>query len=252
MIKLHSSGHFFSLAGMIAAGTAFFAWCAPVVAAPVVVAGSVTTVGSGGIAPGTSANYKFFGDDPGAENAGTQPTNLTSFTETFFPQFEFGASSSFGSYSSLQAPGGSTAFTTGLGEEVVSGNSITANIATFQLNAGVNQAFSLYVLFGNTDGNEVADQSIGVSANGGTTVTTSVTDTIATNDFLRFDVSGANAGDTFTIVATSAATDHFGDNSKVQPYAGGVTFGALVPEPSTGCSLAFAVAGLLGWRRRRS
>ena len=114
---------------------------------------------------------------------------------------------------------------------------------------GTNQSLSVYVLFGNTDGIHVFDASIGLSIDGGAAFTVPLTDTTETNDFLKFNVSGLNAGDTLTVSATDSALDAQGSNSN-NPYIGGVTFSGVVPEPSTWAMLLCG-ASLLGLAMHR-
>ncbi len=205
----------------------------------VITSGGVTTVASGGKAPGSSADYDFFG-------GGTQPVELTNFTLTTPPGFQYNAAAFGITYSSLQPPAGGTVFSTGIGQPAsgASTTPFTANLATFTLDAGegMNRSFSVYVLFGNTDGINVFDASIGLSVDGGTVFTVPVIDTTETNDFLKFNVSGLNAGDTLTVSATDTAVDAHGSTSN-KPYIGGVTF--AVPEPSSWAAMSLG-AGLLG------
>jgi PEP-CTERM motif len=210
---------------------------APTIAA-VITAGSTTTVGGFAIPPGSGADYRFYGN-------GAQPTNLTNFTQTALPPLQFDGAGS--TYTFVQPPIGGVAFQTGIAYLPTSG---TSDLATFTVSAGANQSFAIYVLYGNGDGIGAIplDQSIGVSANGGAPVTTSVVDTAGTNLFLEFDVTGANAGDTFTFSATA-------DPGNI-PYIGGVSFGALtptdVPEPATLALLSVGAGGLLFLRRPRN
>ena len=238
-MKTRASIHLCTLAG--AAALAFL----PSTRAATITSGGVTTVTSGGAAPGTSANYDFFG-------GGAQPSHLTTFTLTTPPPFQFdGVNAGGGAYSSLQAPGGGTVFTSGIGQPPGATNTpVMADLATFTINAaaGTNRSFSAYVLFGITDGINVFDASIGLSINGGTVFTVPVTDATFTNDFLRFNISGVNAGDTLTFSATDTAVDAHGSTSN-KPYIGGVTFSGVVPEPSTWALLGVGGAALLGCRR---
>ena len=211
----------------------------PALHGAVLTSGGITTVASGGMAPGTRTDFDFFG-------GGTQPIDLADFTLTTPSPDQFNAAGSNVTYSSVQPPGGGTVFSTGISQPLngASTTPYTANLATFTLNAneGTNRSFGVYVLFGNTDGVHVFDASISLSINGGTTLTVPVTDTTETNDFLRFNVSGLNAGDTLTVSAMDSALDAQGSNSN-KPYIGGVTF--MVPEPST-WSLMLSGVGLFG------
>ncbi len=206
----------------------------------VVTSGGVTTVTGGGIAPGSSADYDFFG-------GGAQPAALSDFTLTTPPPNQFNAAAFNVTYSSLQPPGGGTVFSTGIAQPSTGAANapFTVSLATYTLNSneGINRAFNVYVLFGNTDGVHVFDQSISLSIEGGTAFTVPLTDTTQTDDFLRFNVTGLNAGDTLTVSATSSAVDAQGSASN-KPYIGGVDFALGVPEPSTWAAMV-AGAGLL-------
>ncbi len=225
------------------ASTAFY----PSLHGAVVTSGGVTTVAGGGIASGSSADYNFFG-------GGAQPTSLSDFTLTTSPPNQFNAAAFGVTYASLQPPGGGTVFSTGIAQPSTGAANapFTVSLATYTLNSneGTNRAFSVYVLFGNTDGVHVFDQSISLSVDGSTAFTVPLADTTQTNDFLRFNVTGLNAGDTLTVSATSSAVDAQGSTSN-KPYIGGVDFALGVPEPSTWAALLAGTGFLVCALRRR-
>lgn len=197
-------------------------------------AGSLSTVASGGIAPGSNTDTYFFGPSPAVSAA----EDLTDFTLGGVASI-FNGGSGYG-YATIQAPGGSSVFSTGV---AYVGSSGTSNLATFTLNSGSDVSFTMYVEYGNTDANALDDSFIAVTANGSQTVTTSVTDSAHVNDFVSFLVTDANAGDSFTISSNGP-----------RPYIGGVTFslGGVtdVPEPAS-FALLGAGAAALGCLRRR-
>ena len=149
----------------------------------------------------------------------------------------------------MQPPGGGTVFTTGIGYAATTTTAATANLATFTTGTLTGNTYSVYVLFGNTNLQAVQDASIGLSINGGAFTTVNVTDAQNTDNFLRFDITGAASGDTLTIDATATATAVGGGNGR--PYIGGVTFTAPVPEPATWVAGAFCLGvGSIALRRR--
>ncbi len=198
----------------------------------------ITTVANGGVALGDGTDYAFFGNG--------NPIALPDFTLSNVTAQYRGVSSNVPQYSTLQAPTGGTAFTTGIAYNDTAGQT---NVASFTLNTGTNQNYTVSVLFGNSDGNAVFDQNIGLSVNGGSAVTALVTDTQSSNDFLTFNVTGLNAGDALTFSATPAAQDAFG-HANPAPYIGAVSF-AAVPEPSTCAVLLGGVICTLGLALRR-
>ena len=231
------------------------------VAAPSLHAATVTvgspatsTVGSGQAAPGSSANYYFFGGPaptptPPSSPPPPPPNAQTTFTLTSVSSSQYNGTGST-SYSILQPPGGGTSFVTGIAYALTTGNSATAPLATFTTGALTGNTYSVYVLFGNTDLNVVRDGSIGLSINNGGFTTIAVTDVKGMNDFVRFDVTGAQQGDTLTFEATASGQTGSTYN---RPYIGGVTFTTPVPEPATWLAGALCLgAGGVAWRRRRA
>jgi hypothetical protein len=214
--------------------------------AAVITAGSTATVAEGAIAPGNASNYVFFGGSGSSFSQGSQPTNLTNFTITVPPPNEYGNNPTnvpLPSYSSVIAPGGVTAFVTGISYAAPGDG--PSDLVTLSFGNAGPSAFTFYVLYGNTDRNAVQTTSIGVSSNGGIPASVLVTDTaVPTNNFLSFSVAGAMLGDTFTFSATSFGPD--------QAYIGAITVSAILdaPEPS---SMAILGAGLVGgmFLRRR-
>ena len=198
----------------------------------------ITTVADGGIAPGGETDYAFFGDG--------NPIVLPDFTLSNVTAQYHGVSSNSPQYSTLQTPSGGAAFTTGIAYNNTAGQ---VNLANFTLNAGSNQNYTVSVLFGNSDGNAVFDQSISLSVDGGTAVTAAVSDTQSSNEFLTFNITGLNAGDTLMFSAMPAVQDAFGHTNPA-PYIGAVSF-AAVPEPSTWTVLLGGVVYALGVMLRR-
>lgn len=198
----------------------------------------ITTVADGGTALGDGSDYTFFGEG--------NPSALPDFTLSNVTAQYHGVSSNVPPYSTLQAPTGGTAFTTGIAYNNTAGQ---IDLASFTLKTGTSQNYTVFVLFGNSDGNAVFDQSISLSLNGGSTATASVADTQSTNNFLTFNVTGLNAGDTLTFSATPAAQDAFG-HANPAPYIGAVSF-AVAPEPSTWTVLLGGAICMLGLALRR-
>lgn len=221
----------------LAAAGALLMLAAPA-AAVTVTSGALSTVANGGIAPGDANNAYFFGPTPNVAAA----QNLTSFTLSGVPNVFANPSNNPFSYATIQAPGGSTPFIVGVSFVPFAG---TANLATFTLTSGSNLSFTMYVEYGNTDANALNDRYIAVTADGTTTATTNITDTAHTNAFASFNITGANAGDTFTVSSSSTS----------RAYIGGVTFqmSTPVPEPASILMIGSAMAALgLARRRRRA
>lgn len=221
---------------------------APSLHAATVTVGSTSpvTVGSGQAAPGSSANYYFFGG-PAPSGSPSPPNAQTTFTLSSASSSQYNGTGST-SYSVLQPPGGGTSFVTGIAYAATTTNAATASLATFTTGALTGSVYSVYVLFGNTDLNVVQDGSIGLSINNGAFTTIAVTDVKGTNDFVRFDVTGAQQGDTLTFEATAAGQTGGTYN---RPYIGGVTFTTPVPEPATWLAGALCIsAGATVLRRR--
>jgi len=225
--------------------------------AATITAGTTTTVASGAIAPGSANDYTFFGAGNGAGAPGNQPTDLTNFTAVDAPGAnEYGNTPRnypWPSYSSVTAPGGSSAFVTGI-VQTAPGYSEYENLAILTLGAGGPSSFTFNVLFGNTDRNGPGDASISLSSDGGAAVTADVTEpTTPTNDFVSFFVTDAVAGDTFTFGATSLFNNPTDPGAPANPYIGGITVSDEVfsaPEPSSLALLSVGLGGVFLRRRR--
>jgi PEP-CTERM motif len=151
----------------------------------------------------------------------------------------------------VTAPGGSSAFVSGIAVAGASDSGPTTyDLFTLTLTSSSLSNLTFYVLAGNTDQDNPYNTAIGVSSDGGATVTASFTEpdlgsTTPQADFVAFSITGATVGDTFDFYATTP-----GEGNGYDAYIGGVTVGTVAaPEPGT---LGLMGAGLTGlWLRRR-
>jgi hypothetical protein len=191
-------------------------------------AGTSVTVPANGVAPGSATNYDFFG--------GPQPVLLTDYSVSIAGDSQYDGHPNVALlYTTVTAPDGTGPFQTGIAY-TTSCCGQTALLSTFStLSAG---DFTVYVLDGNTDHNGVGNTFIGLGVDNGAAVTTS-TALFGTNQFTRFDVTGATTSDVFQVYATADTTEH--------PSLGGLTFSNIspsaspVPEPS---SISLGLLGL--------
>jgi hypothetical protein len=202
-------------------------------------AGTSSTVANGGTAPGSSADYTFFGNSSVefGLGAGGQPTNLTDFTVDTLGNAQYPGN---GNYTSIKAPGGTNSFITGtLTENPTNYPNTTPHtelLATFTPDAAGD--FSVYILDGNTDGVFVGNSTVGLGVNGGAEVATASQFLDGTNEFTEYTVTGALATDVFQVYATTS-TDSY-------PSIGALTFAlpaasSPVPEPG---SISLCLLGL--------
>jgi hypothetical protein len=196
-------------------------------------AGIQDPVANGGMAPGSAANYDF-----GDFGQNGQPVNLTNFTVSTAGDNQYPGN---GAYTSVIAPGGSSAFTTGIAY-LPGPNPV---IATFSPDAA--GSFNVYILDANTDGNNVGNTFVGLGVNGGAEVATA-TIYSGLNEFTEYTVTGALSTDVFQVYAQNTPGNAFSS-------LGGITFGPAstspVPEPSSLILLGTGVLGAFGAVRRR-
>jgi sugar lactone lactonase YvrE len=199
--------------------------------------GVSSTVPNGGIAPGSASDYIFFGNSSVefGQAGGGQPSNLTNFTVDTLNNVEYPGN---GNYTTITAPGGTSAFTTGTVTENPTNYPNTTPhtqlLATFSpLHSGT---FTVYILDGNTDGVFVGNSSVGIGVNGGAEISAPTHYLSGTNEFTQFTVSNASTSDVFQVYATTSTNSY--------PTIGGLTFtaGASGPlTPNTTASTDFAI-----------
>jgi hypothetical protein len=208
---------------------------------PAIHAATITAVGSaiigdGATAPGSASNYDFFG---------TGQVVLNDFSVSTGSSNIFSGGSFYG-YSTITAPGGSSAFYTGLAYPDDDSEGVPTEFASFSPDTAGD--FTVWILDSNSDANDLLNRTVGLGVNGGTQVATEACGDGANggcpnqmvNEFTEYSVTGALPTDVFQVYATSTGE---------RPSLGGVTFSGItastpaVPEPS---SLALLGTGLVG------
>jgi hypothetical protein len=199
--------------------------------------------GNGIIAPGDATDYQFYAvNDSNSATLGT-PENFT--LDPLGSGYSPGAGG--GATTTLEAPGSTTSFQTGL---IYGPGNSTSTLLKFTLTNPAESDFNVYVLTQNNASGANGDASVTLSAGSGAnqsaTVDPSIPDNGSTgNDFVEFHVTGATTAQTFSVSATGT-----GD------YIGGITFAdttpaASTPEPATWALVLGGFAALLGFHKFR-
>ena len=199
--------------------------------------------GNGIVAPGDATDYQFYAVNGSDSDTLGTPAN---FTLTLLGA-AYSPSDSGYSTTSLDAPGSTTSFGTGL---IYGPQNATKTLLTFTLKNPAETSFDVYILTQNNFGGANGDSAVALSAGNGATQSATVAPTLAEgdeeNDFVEFHVTGATTTQTFSVSATGS-----GD------YIGGITFAdttSNVPEPATWVFILGGFGALLSFQkyRRRS
>jgi hypothetical protein len=176
------------------------------------------------------------------------PTYVSSFTQATSPSTFNNVSNTSGNanFDDPSVPGGS--LRSGVGYESESGGIFGATnqpIFSFTVNSRVPAAFTVGLFFTTSGGFSDAAGLRG----GGVTIPVTITKTTSNDSVMEalfFAISGAAAGDTYTVVGSGPGGSPFGDNIDIM----GITFDST-PEPTTLAGCAAVSLGLIWLSRRR-
>jgi hypothetical protein len=213
---------------------------------------SAVNAGSGSISGNSSINpFTFSGTISGVNGTVTtlnvMPTYVSAFTPSTSNSFQVfdGVAAGNTHFDNPNVPGGQLASGVGFAGEgnVLGAGTTNQALFTFTVNSNVPASFTVGLFFTNSGGIATSAGLMGPGVTTPVTFTRSATNIL---DALFFKITGAAAGDTYTVVASGPGGGLFGDNNI---DIMGITFDST-PEPSTlaGCA---AVSLALIWLSRR-